>query len=101
MSWEAHKAELTERAQRLAEEAKELEAQLQPSHRSRFLRLLQSKRGQALAPVVEGSCSLCHYELRPHVQQRVRRTEEIIFCEHCHRILYLPDTVGTGDAGTA
>jgi predicted nucleic acid-binding Zn-ribbon protein len=90
-AWEAQKAEFTAGVHTLSEQAKALEAELQPGHRSRFLRLLQSKRGQALAPVVEGSCSLCHYELRPHVQQRVRRAEEIIYCEHCNRILYLPE----------
>jgi predicted nucleic acid-binding Zn-ribbon protein len=31
--------------------------------------------------------------LRPHLQQRVRRCEEIIDCEHCHRILYIEETV--------
>ncbi len=100
-SWEGQKTGLTEQAHQLAQQAKELEAQLQPSHRSRFLRLLQSKKGQALAPVVEGSCSLCHYELRPHVQQRVRRAEEIISCEHCNRILYLPETVEGQDRGAS
>jgi predicted nucleic acid-binding Zn-ribbon protein len=50
--------------------------------------LLQSKHGTALSAVVDGSCSVCHFALRPHLQQRVRRCEEIIDCEHCHRILY-------------
>ena len=46
-----------------------------------------------MSKVVDGSCSLCHFALRPHLQQRVRRCEEIIDCEHCHRILYIEETL--------
>ena len=90
-AWEATKAELTASIHLLAAEASKLEQQLQPSNRSRFLRLLKNRHGKALAAVVEGSCSLCHFELRPHLHQRVRRAEEIITCEHCSRILFLPE----------
>jgi predicted nucleic acid-binding Zn-ribbon protein len=55
--------------------------------------LLESKQGTSVSKVVEGSCSLCHFALRPHLQQRVRRCEEIIDCEHCHRILYIEETL--------
>jgi predicted nucleic acid-binding Zn-ribbon protein len=90
-SWEARKTELLEQVHGLSGEAKEIEGQLQPNHRARFMRLLESKRGTALAAVLDGSCSLCHFSLRPHLQQRVRRGQEIIDCEHCHRILYMPE----------
>lgn len=92
--WDARKQELTEAIHRLASETRETEEKLQPANRSRFLRLLKNKQGKAMAPVIEGSCSLCHFELRPHLQQRVRRAQEIITCEHCHRILYLPELAG-------
>jgi len=92
-SWEKRKAELLEKVHKLSDEAKKVEADIQPKHRARFLRLLESKHGQALSEVVDGSCSLCHFALRPHLQQRVRRSEEIIDCEHCHRILYLEEVL--------
>ncbi|MCG6964830.1 MAG: C4-type zinc ribbon domain-containing protein [Acidobacteria bacterium] len=95
--WDARKQELTEAIHRLATETRQTEEKLQPANRSRFLRLLKNKQGKAMAPVVEGSCSLCHFELRPHLQQRVRRAQEIITCEHCHRILYLPELAGEED----
>ena len=57
------------------------------------MRLLESKKGTAVAAVVDGSCSLCHFALRPHLQQRVRRCEEIISCETCHRILFMEETL--------
>ena len=89
--WEDEKHELTETIQERAQEARAIEESLQPANRSRFLRLLKSRQGKAISVVIDGSCSLCHFELRPHVQQRVRRAEEIITCEHCHRILVLPN----------
>ncbi len=95
--WAARKEELTGLIHSLAAKARAIEESLHPANRSRFLRLLKSKQGQAMAPAIEGSCSLCHFALRPHVQQRVRRAEEIITCEHCHRILYLPELAPDGD----
>lgn len=88
-AWESRKSELKSAVHELVLEAQTLEADVAPKNRARFLRLLESKKGTAVAAVVEGSCSLCHFALRPHLQQRVRRAEEIISCEHCHRILFL------------
>lgn len=96
--WERTKDELRQKVHDLAVRAKALEEDLNPKHRGRFLRLLESKKGTALSAVVEDCCSLCHFSLRPHLQQRVRRCEEIITCEHCHRILYLEEVV-SGDVG--
>jgi predicted nucleic acid-binding Zn-ribbon protein len=90
-SWEGRKSELKEMVHNLAEEASRLEQRLAPKHRAQFLRLLKSKRGTAVSAVVESSCSVCHFALRPHLQQRVTRAQEIITCEHCHRILYVAD----------
>jgi predicted nucleic acid-binding Zn-ribbon protein len=90
-SWEARKKELEDLVHELAGQAKEIEADLQPPHRARFLRLLRSKHGTAMAAATEGTCALCHYSIRPHLQQRVRRAAELITCEHCHRILFLPE----------
>jgi uncharacterized protein len=95
--WEARKAALKQIAHDASIQAKQLELQLQPNHRARFLRLLESKRGVAIAAAVDGSCSLCHFALRPHLQQRVRRAQEIIACEHCRRILYLTEILQEGD----
>jgi len=97
-SWERRKTKLLKQVHSLSAEAKEIEGQLRPSHRARFLRLLESKHGSALAAVVDGSCSLCHFSLRPHLQQRVRRGQEIIDCEHCHRVLYMPEIVDGEEA---
>lgn len=92
-SWEKKKAKLLRKVHKLSKEAKKVEEEIQPKNRARFLRLLESKQGTSVSKVVDGSCSLCHFALRPHLQQRVRRCEEIIDCEHCHRILYIEETL--------
>lgn len=99
-SWERRKAELLEEVHQLSTEAQQLEADLQPKHRARFLRLLESKKGTAIAAVVEGSCSECHFSVRPHLRQRLRRCQELITCEHCYRILYLEEIVRQEETGT-
>jgi len=91
--WEARKAELLKIVHDLSAKAKKIEAEVQPKQRARFMRLLESKQGKALSAVVDGSCSLCHFALRPHLQQRVRRSDELIDCEHCHRILYVEEVL--------
>lgn len=89
--WESTKNELLQVIHELSEKARELEESIKPNNRARFLRLLKSKKGTAVSAVVEGSCSVCHYSVRPHLRQRVRRAQEIITCEHCYRILYLAE----------
>jgi hypothetical protein len=92
-SWESRRAELLEIVHQLSNEARQLEADLQPKNRARFLRLLESKKGTAIAAVVERSCSVCHFAVRPHLRQRLRRCQEIITCESCYRILYLEESL--------
>jgi predicted nucleic acid-binding Zn-ribbon protein len=92
-AWEKRKSELVAAVHDLAAETKAIEDDIEPKHRARFMRLLESKKGTAVAEVIDGSCSLCHFALRPHLQQRVRRCEEIISCETCHRILYVAEVL--------
>ena len=99
--WENQKTELSGKVHELSKAAKELELDIQPKHRSLFMRLLASKQGTAISEVIDGSCSLCHFALRPHLQQRVRRSEEIIDCEHCHRILFVEDNLVSDEVESA
>ncbi len=92
-SWDKRRDKLKVDVHKKVTLAKKIEAKLPAKARAKFLRLLESKRGTAVAEVIDGSCSLCHFALRPHLQQRVRRVEEIIECEHCHRILYFTEVL--------
>ena len=101
VSWAKRKDELLKAVHKLAGRAKKIEAEIQPKRRAQFHRLLESKHGTAISEVVDGSCSLCHLALRPHLQQRVRRCEEIIDCEYCHRILYVKEILIQVENGVA
>jgi predicted nucleic acid-binding Zn-ribbon protein len=58
-----------------------------------------------VAEVVEGRCTACHMVLRPQYFQDVKRTETLLFCESCQRILYYNppqafDDLAGGEGGT-
>jgi predicted nucleic acid-binding Zn-ribbon protein len=95
--WENTKKDLKAKVHQLASDAASIEEELNPKNRALFHRLLKSKKGIAIAAVADGSCSVCHFKLRPHLMQRVRRCEEIIPCEFCHRILYREDALSEND----
>jgi uncharacterized protein len=50
----------------------------------------RSRDGIAVAEVVNGSCSACFMALRPQMQVEVRKGQQIITCESCTLILYIP-----------
>lgn len=57
-----------------------------------YNRLVQRSRdGIAVAEVVNGSCSACFMSLRPQMQLEVKRGNQIITCESCTRILFIPN----------
>lgn len=51
----------------------------------------RSRDGVAVAEVIKGSCSACFMSLRPQMQLEVKKGEQIITCESCTRILYIPN----------
>jgi predicted nucleic acid-binding Zn-ribbon protein len=53
-----------------------------------YEQLLRTRRGVAVAGMVNGHCMGCHVRLRPPVEQHVRRNDAIVQCESCQRILY-------------
>jgi predicted nucleic acid-binding Zn-ribbon protein len=59
-----------------------------------YNRLAQRGRdGVAVAEVTGGSCSACFMALRPQMLVEVKRGEQIITCESCTRILYIPTDI--------
>lgn len=58
----------------------------------------RSRDGIAVAEVVNGSCSACFMSLRPQMQVEVKKGNQIITCESCTRILYIPQKAETSEA---
>jgi len=58
----------------------------------RYERILTGKSAPVLVPVVNGACQGCHLVVTAAVESVLRRGEaDIITCENCSRILYIPD----------
>lgn len=59
----------------------------------------RSRDGIAVAEVTDGACSACFMALRKQMIVQLRTTPEIITCESCTRILYIPEDLEQGVAG--
>jgi predicted nucleic acid-binding Zn-ribbon protein len=69
--------------------------------RDLFERVFKARQGIAVAPAVEGHCSICHVRLRPQVYHQIVRNEEIVQCDSCQRILYFAGVRQASAAGQA
>lgn len=56
----------------------------------RYQRLIEHKDGKAIASIDNGICSGCHFLLRPQIIVEVAKSDSIIICENCSRILVSP-----------
>jgi uncharacterized protein len=53
----------------------------------RYERARSARRGIGIAEVVGGRCGACNIALRPQYFQELRREDQVMICETCHRIL--------------
>lgn len=82
----------------LAEEAKELlelnkfKDELIPkvniSLMERYQRIFENKYDLALVSIEHGACGWCFMRLTPQIINEVKRSQEVIICENCARMLY-------------
>lgn len=54
----------------------------------RYNKLKTTRKDLAVAPVRDGTCSGCRLQLAPQLVAEVKRSEELLACSYCHRILY-------------
>jgi predicted nucleic acid-binding Zn-ribbon protein len=57
-------------------------------HLREYSRLLQSRRGLAVAQISDGACEACGTALTAALQQSARHASELTYCPSCGRILY-------------
>src|SRR6266567_4433595 len=60
---------------------------------------IRSRRGVAVAEVLDGRCSVCHIAVRPQYLQDLKRGEQVQVCESCQRILYYNPPESFDDVG--
>jgi predicted nucleic acid-binding Zn-ribbon protein len=62
--------------------------ELSPEALRLFEHVSKQRKGLAVAEARDGICTVCHVRLRPQVYNEVRRSDALIQCESCLRILY-------------
>ncbi len=90
--WQASIGDLRKEAQALRKRADAIEAQLPERLRAEFQKIFRQRHGIAVAHVITNSCSACRTRVRPALMQQLMRGE-LVYCEGCHRILYLGKSV--------
>lgn len=92
-------AEIIESITRINAEGKELKEQrdslvskAEPEVFQIYERLLRNKKDRVVVPIENRCCSGCHIMLTPQNENLVRKGERLVFCEHCSRIHYWPES---------
>lgn len=92
-------AEISESISRINAEGRELKQQrdqlvskADPEVFQVYERLLRNKKDRVVVPIENRCCSGCHIMLTPQNENLVRKGERLVFCEHCSRIHYWPDS---------
>lgn len=57
-----------------------------------YERLLKNKKDRVVVPIEARTCSGCHIVLTAQHENMVRKGERLVFCEHCSRIHYWPES---------
>ena len=63
----------------------------------KFERIIRSKAGLGIVPVIEGVCTGCHMILTPQFVNDVRSGSDIMFCPDCSRILFFQEEAEAAD----
>src|SRR5207237_8165009 len=87
---------LETRLQELARQRKELAEKMDEDLLGRFERLFVSKGDSAIVAVEHGVCTGCHMKLTVATIKATEAGKEIVNCEQCGRILYVPASLGRG-----
>lgn len=94
----SHKKEVDDLIKDLQDKLKILESQRQqilpdinPSHLSRYERILENKGGLALVPIKSHCCGGCFMNIPEQMINEIRMHDRFVSCEMCARMLYLED----------
>ncbi|MEY2481414.1 MAG: uncharacterized protein QOI04_2341 [Verrucomicrobiota bacterium] len=82
---------LEARLQELTKEREEVATKIDEDLLGRFERLFASKGDAAIVAVEHGVCTGCHMKVTTQTAMRAKGGQEIISCEQCGRILYVPE----------
>lgn len=87
--WQSSLGDLRKEAEQLRKKAADIEATIPERLRREFHKIIKQRGGVAVSEVYNETCTTCRTKTRPALAQQLRRGE-LVHCEGCHRILYLP-----------
>ncbi len=65
--------------------------EVRPDILSKYERILQNKDGLGIVPVNGHTCGGCYMHLTDHLLNQIKKYEELVSCDMCARIVYIPD----------
>jgi predicted nucleic acid-binding Zn-ribbon protein len=87
----AEKAGHESRRAALESEREAILPEIPPEQLKLYERIARRMRGVALSPIKDDDfCSLCQMRVRPQMLNELQEMKQVILCEACGRILYLP-----------
>ena len=97
-AWKSENVDLHQEYETLRQELAQLMAQrkqlfqaISERDRNEYASLQRLRKGQAVALVQQGRCTTCNVSIPKRDLERAAKTDEIIHCSGCDRILYVPE----------
>jgi predicted nucleic acid-binding Zn-ribbon protein len=89
-SLEGRLTELQQQAESLDGEERELLGRLEPKLLAEYRQLSSTRKGLAVVPLQNSTCSGCHFSLPPQLVAEAKKRQKILACTYCRRIVYWP-----------
>ncbi len=68
-----------------------VEAQVEKNLLREYNFIRSRRQGVAISPVSKGNCGICHMQISPQQFNELQRTEKLMHCPSCKRIIYWAD----------
>jgi predicted nucleic acid-binding Zn-ribbon protein len=89
--WQHSLSDLRKESEQLRKKAAQIESTLPERLKTEFQKIFRQRQQVAVSRVATDTCSSCRNRVRPAVAQQLKRGE-LVYCEGCHRILYMGPT---------
>lgn len=82
-------AERRGRLETLLEQSEAIAAELEPRLKKHYYDIKSRSGGLAIVPVNDAVCRGCHLNIPPQTYNELHRGNELRFCPHCYRMIYV------------
>ncbi len=89
-------AEIEQRIAALEQQREGIAPSVDATALSTYERILESRKGLAMVPLMNDSCGGCHMVQPPQVISEAYLKTKLVTCDSCNRILYVDDAANGG-----